>query len=114
MSWEIESDELDKEANIHRYVLIERGTIGLNGEPARYHFLIRLGIGHHSDTCHHCNQSVERDLTLTADGKLQHATRGQVTPRQLVQEKIDELNAFHGQMDAYAKHHNAPLYKGPK
>jgi hypothetical protein len=113
MSWEIESEVVDKAEGLHRFILIERSVINRDGQQHRYEFTIRLGMGSDGESCAHCGQPVQRDVTLAEDGSLVHATRGPVSPHDLAREKIAELNAFHSRMDAYTRKHKATLYKGP-
>lgn len=113
MSWEIEREEVDKAEGVHRYTLIERGVLTRDGEPARYHYWITLGTGTDGESCHHCNQPVKREVSLGHEGKLHHHTRGEVSPHDLVKEKIQELNDFHTRMDHYIKKHKTRTYKGP-
>lgn len=114
MSWEIETEELDKYEGVHRFMLIHRGVISRDGEPARYEFTIRLGIGSDGESCPHCAQPIIRDVTLTEAGGLIHVTHGEVSPHDLAKEKLAELNAFHARMDSYAAKHKATVYRGPK
>jgi hypothetical protein len=114
MSWEIESEHVNKAQGLHRFVFIEKGVIDDDGQPARFHFHIKLGMGSDGESCGHCGQPVQRDITLANDGGLVHAVRGAVSPHDLAREKIAELNAFHARMDAYVAKHKATLYKGPK
>jgi hypothetical protein len=114
MSWEIESEHVDKAEAVHRFTLVERGVIDRNGNPARHKFYIVLGMGSDGVSCAHCNQPVKREIALSEDGTLIHHTRGAVVPRDLAREKIAELNAFHAKMDAYTQMHKATPYKGPK
>jgi hypothetical protein len=114
MSWEIETEHVNKAQGLHRFVFIERSVIDDDGQPARFHFHIRLGMGSDGERCGHCDQPVSRDISLAEDGSLVHATRGAVSPHDLAREKLAELNAFHARMDAYTKLHKATPYKGPK
>lgn len=114
MSWELEYEHVDKAELVHRFGFIERNVINQDGEPARCKFWIRLGMGTDGESCAHCNQPVQREVTVKEDGTLHHHTRGPVSPHDLAKEKLTELNALHAKMDTYIAKHKATLYKGPK
>ena len=84
------------------------------GEPHRAEFIIRLGMGPDGESCAHCKQPIMRDIVLSEEGKLIHATRGEVNPDDLAKEELAKYIAFHARMDAFVARHHAPLYKGPK
>lgn len=113
MSWEIDYEHVDKCEGTHRFGLIEKSVIDRSGNPARYEYVIILGAGTDGNSCPHCNQKVDRGLTLTAEGALLHS-EGEHKPFDLVKAKISELNDFHARMDAYTRRHRATPYKGPK
>jgi hypothetical protein len=114
MSWEIEYEEVDKAEGVHRFGLIERNVITRSGDPARFKYQINLGTGTDGLSCSHCNATIERTHALNVKGVLEHVKTGEeLKPFDAARAKIAELNAFHGQMDAYIQRHGATLYKGP-
>lgn len=115
MGWEIERSEVLKSQGIHRIIYVNRDVLEEDGEPMRCHRIIRLGVGIDGESCGHCNQPVQRELRLNADGKLyHHVTLEEHSPLEIAKKDVADLNAFHARMDAYAERHKATVYRGPK
>jgi hypothetical protein len=105
MSWEIQSEHVDKELNLHRIMLVERTT------GATFPLDIVLGTGHDGQSCAHCHSRVHLGFVLQDDGTLRDKDGNELTPRQVAKDYIAKLNGFHVRMDRYAERHKVQKKK---
>jgi hypothetical protein len=105
MSWEIQSEHVDKALNLHRMMLVEKNS------GAVFPLDIMLGSGHDGQSCPHCHAPLNFGHVLNDKGMLVDKDGKELEPRQVAKSYIEKLNGFHARMDLYTQRHKVPKKK---
>jgi hypothetical protein len=113
MPWEKEYEHVDKVEMVHEVGLVEKGTVGQDGEPARVIVQVCLGgeAFTHMVGRHLIRITLGHEMALQPDGSLKDADGNDFDMRALIKQTIAHLNERHASADAYAARHRVALRK---
>lgn len=99
MAWEIESDFVDPELQVHRFVLVNPELP--QAKKRTYDYL--LGSGHNGQSCPCCHAPVRLGHVLGEDGNMRDPKGNEIAPRQMALDHLKELNAQQERVRTYVR-----------